>query len=572
MEGASMRRLCVGIVVVVGVGLVSGSASAAATCPLVGDMNCDGVVTWRDIDPFVAAMGNQSAGHSCPIGYWPLDGFTRDFGCFEHHGVLNGNPVYSSSSAAQVAVGMSLVLDGVGDYVDLGAGLLASGRLDQFTLTVWLKAGPQNQGGACGTVFCDETPDGRLELAVRATDGKAVARVCLEGGQVCELLGPQVTDECWHHVALRKNAEGVALFVDGCRDAFCPALGPLQAGSGRVAIGARCDAQPVELFQGLIDEVWLHDRALSDAQIVGQVVLTIPVGHLPRGVATDGTYIFVANSEWSYPTPGSGTLDVLDACDYTRAVEPLPLGGCPQFVAVQPNGTLVYVTSDCYYANSMLWVDTSDWSFGTIDTGDRATHRVIFSPDGQFAYASLHAADWIGVIDTSTNLYSNKCPAGHGPAGLAISADGTTLYATMSWIDQLWVINLPDCAHTTVNVGGHPGFVALTPDEAYCYVGNTGQGGYSVSVVDVAAGAVTATIPLPGSPYDGAMSVDGQYLYVTSTAGYLTVISTASNAIVGAVACGSEPYGVALSPDDRFLYVTNFTGPGTLTVLPAPRY
>ncbi|MCK4341483.1 MAG: LamG domain-containing protein [Phycisphaerae bacterium] len=243
--------------------------SAAAACTLLGDMNGDGVVNWRDIDPFVAAMNNTSAGHACPIDYWPLDGIARDYGCYENHGTLQGAPSFSADVPPDVNIGQSLSFDGVNDYVYLGTSLLNGGRFDQFTFQAWFKAGLQSDVHA--TIFANETTDGEFNVFIWGEGLEEPLLNCtvyIEGQDACSLWGPVVTDDQWHHVALRKNASEITLFLDGVAVDSCPAVGQLQVnGIWHAAVGCKYTNTPHGFFVGQIDEVKIHDRPLTDDEI-----------------------------------------------------------------------------------------------------------------------------------------------------------------------------------------------------------------------------------------------------------------------------------------------------------------
>ncbi len=72
----------------------------------------------------------------------------------------------------------------------------------------------------------------------------------------------------WHHVACTYDGQALRLYVDGVADGDLPAAGTLQygmTGSDDVLIGAWNDAQ---FFDGAIDEVAIHDRALPASELL----------------------------------------------------------------------------------------------------------------------------------------------------------------------------------------------------------------------------------------------------------------------------------------------------------------
>ncbi len=112
-----------------------------------------------------------------------------------------------------------------------------------------------------------------------------------------------------------------------------------------------------------------------------------------------------------------------------------------------------------------------------------------------------------------------------------------------------------------IDVGPTPTFAAAAPNGRQVYVagGNSGV----ITVVDTAAGRVTARIPVPeGPPQFLAFSRDGRTLYVSiwndeRTIHEIAVLDTTTNRIVATIPVRSRPFLAAVSPDGRQLYVPN---------------
>ncbi|HTP97821.1 MAG TPA: plastocyanin/azurin family copper-binding protein [Casimicrobiaceae bacterium] len=86
------------------------------------------------------------------------------------------------------------------------------------------------------------------------------------------------------------------------------------------------------------------------------------------------------------------------------------------------------------------------------------------------------------------------------------------------------------------------------------YVGNFKDN--TVSVVDLQAGAVSATVPVAAGPHGMAISADGRVVYVTGDgSSSMSIIDSATNQVSKTVEVGKTPHGVALTPDGRTLLV-----------------
>ncbi len=77
----------------------------------------------------------------------------------------------------------------------------------------------------------------------------------------------------WTHLALTYNGSVVQLYVNGVATASATASGPVQTTASPLWIGG--NSPYGEFFRGLIDEVRVYDRALSQAEI--QTDMTTPV-------------------------------------------------------------------------------------------------------------------------------------------------------------------------------------------------------------------------------------------------------------------------------------------------------
>lgn len=73
-------------------------------------------------------------------------------------------------------------------------------------------------------------------------------------------------DAQWHHLAITFASPMEALFLDGTKISSVPRAKPFDSGS--VVIGADIDnGSPLAYFSGWLDDVWVYNRALSDAEV-----------------------------------------------------------------------------------------------------------------------------------------------------------------------------------------------------------------------------------------------------------------------------------------------------------------
>jgi DNA-binding beta-propeller fold protein YncE len=257
--------------------------------------------------------------------------------------------------------------------------------------------------------------------------------------------------------------------------------------------------------------------------------LVIEVNETPHSVAVsrDGAQVFVTHFR-------TGTVTVLDAAGSTIEKslkvqsDPGPYG-----VATHPDGS-IYVAD-----NSRDFVRRVDPATGEIgpDAGIGVRpYGLAMNHAGSLLFAACPLDDCIEVLDAGIkNMF--RLRFGDFCVGVAVSADGATLYATNYFSNTVSIIDIStldaaisggevigDAAVThTVRVAEGPYGVALSPDGHRLYVAHFGSK-HVVSVIDIDSGAVIDTIGATHGMVRGVGAV-GDRLYVTNYfAGSVSVI------------------------------------------------
>jgi len=110
-----------------------------------------------------------------------------------------------------------------------------------------------------------------------------------------------------------------------------------------------------------------------------------------------------------------------------------------------------------------------------------------------------------------------------------------------------WAINT---VLATINIGGTPWTMVMSPSGATAYFANTG--GTTVSVVDTASNSVTGVITVGNQPTPMAVTPNGAVLYVVNWGdGSISVVNTNTNSVTSTI----TPTGT-FSPDLRDIQVT----------------
>src|SRR5204863_192108 len=112
---------------------------------------------------------------------------------------------------------------------------------------------------------------------------------------------------------------------------------------------------------------------------------------------------------------GDGNVSVIDTSSNT-VVATVPVGSAPYGVAVNREGTRVYVTNE--FSETVSVIDTStNTVVAIVVVGQQYPEGVAVTPDGPLAYVA-HSAFFnrpVSVIDTSSNTVVATVPVGTTP-------------------------------------------------------------------------------------------------------------------------------------------------------------
>jgi YVTN family beta-propeller protein len=278
------------------------------------------------------------------------------------------------------------------------------------------------------------------------------------------------------------------------------------------------------------------------------------------------------------------------------------VGGRPTDLALAPDGRWLAVLN----LKEVLLIN--------VESGEvvsRAPHKegsykgIIFAPNSKRVYASSMGSS-IGVFDVSdTGQLTATAPilldrekseqSGSAlPIGLAVRADGKTLFAALNLRNSLAEINLSTGRIVReVSVGNAPYDVVVVRHLAFVsnWAGrlpekgsSTGPSGIalpvrvdpvrniandgSVSVVDLKAGREIAQLVIGLHPSGMAGTPDGRFVMVANAhSDNISVIDTRELKVVETISTrpakkllfGSTPNALVISPDGRRLYATNGT-------------
>jgi len=198
------------------------------------------------------------------VGYWSFDegaGTTaRDLSGRGNTGTLVNNPTW-----VEGRVGRALSFDGINDHVEIGdRPTLNFHGTQPFTIEAWVRPAVANHAGAIvgrmnlGIIgqYHFELITGRIRMAREVSPGTFIT-----GATV-------LTANTWHHVVGTYDGSHTRLFLNGSLDTIPIASSSIPNNNIRVFIGALLSHGSLAIFfNGLIDEVRIHNRALTEAEI-----------------------------------------------------------------------------------------------------------------------------------------------------------------------------------------------------------------------------------------------------------------------------------------------------------------
>ncbi|MDD4990383.1 MAG: LamG domain-containing protein, partial [Candidatus Pacebacteria bacterium] len=302
------------------------------------------------------------------------------------------------------AGGGALSFDGVNDYVDAGSGSSLNITGD-ISISFWMKTSGTGIYGTVGRYSVDATPTGYSLFLNRTTAGKFDFYKSNGLVWATNLNSKLVNDGIWHYITLTGTDAFGILYIDGISNGTFTYTNPISSPTTNVFIGSHKGT--AYYFNGLIDDVRIYNRALSEAEIRYQYNQTKPIAQwkFDEGADTATTCNATISSVYDYSGNGNtGTLYNPNVSPATSSMWSDGKYGC----ALSFDGVDDYVDAGVVPALQItttmsisLWAKWNGVATYTFEIGNQVT----WNTNGYMTYYSNYNGGTIDIISFNPITY-----------------------------------------------------------------------------------------------------------------------------------------------------------------------
>ena len=217
----------------------------------------DASIQWMDTS--LPVSNGIDPGTDNLVAHYKLDGDVLDSSGNGNDGTIVGDPVF-----VEGVVGNALDLDGDGDYVDCGNSALFNMETNQMTVATWVTI--RSVAHQWGALVAKGEHAWRLG---NASNDPIFHFGINYGGMSDTTYFNGITavgyDE-WHHVAGVFDGATMMIYLDGVLDNSVPTTETIGINDANMLIGENPEATG-RYWDGIVDEVYIYSRALSDLEI-----------------------------------------------------------------------------------------------------------------------------------------------------------------------------------------------------------------------------------------------------------------------------------------------------------------
>ncbi len=186
-------------------------------------------------------------------------------------------------------------------------------------------------------------------------------------------------------------------------------------------------------------------------------------------------------------------------------------------------------------------------------------------------WVTLGDSDQLVEVDPVSYRELRRITVDPKPHGLAVSADGSTVYLASDRTGNFQVVDARSGRITgQIHIGNDPNQMTLTRDGRFAYVPIRGDS--KIAVVQLDPLKLVKLLPSPAGPHDAYTSPDGSRIYVGAQYGTgIVVIDPKAQSVLHTIPTTAGVRPLRPSDDGRTLYVALSNLLGFVVVDPATR-
>ena len=379
------------------------------------------------------------------VGWWKLDeteGAIAYDSTGDNDGIVTGEPLWQPTAGQ---IDGALQFDGIDDYISTSFILDPANTM--FSVFAWIK------GTTPGQVIISQTGGANWLLAdpqagALMTELKSSGR---SGTPLCSQT--VITNGDWHRIGLVSDGSNRMLYVDDVQAAKDAQAG-FEAAYGGLHLGAGTNLEPGSFFSGLIDDVRIYNRAITE--FATQPNPPDGTRYVDTGVTLSWTPGLKAMTHDVYFGTSSPPAFIGNQAANSYDPGPLEFGTTYywQINEVEADGTTVY-TGDIWSFTPLFDVtapgdtvrgvpDDGDWPSNEApplaiddDTGTKYLHfKGDEGPSGFRVTTSASQSVVTAMTFTTANDFAGRDPVAFELSGSNVSIDGPyTLIASGDIVD-----------------------------------------------------------------------------------------------------------------------------------------
>jgi len=193
------------------------------------------------------------------VSWWPGDGNAND--------IIDSNPgtLMNGATYGTGMVGQAFSLDGVDDYIDAGSNPVFDFGTQNFTIDFWVKFNDTSGEQVLIEKFITGAGPGWTFTKLGSNSLQFYGSGC--GGACVQYNSTSIVANTWYHLAITRNSDIFTIYMNGDAKVSMSNPGGNFATTNPLLIGRRNPTGQSYFLNGLIDEIEIYTRALSQTEI-----------------------------------------------------------------------------------------------------------------------------------------------------------------------------------------------------------------------------------------------------------------------------------------------------------------